>query len=167
VQPLLLAERMTSSSRASLTRSASWTGSTTNRSIVPTKPPDRTDGRRARTAPPTTILMRLRDEDTGLRQVHELTQQIPGVEWAGVALGTKVRVAQGDETIDIGDTGGSDQVFHAEGSHLAGRRPCPSTGASHRPWAGTDGPSIPGRHAVDAAAPGRGRPVLHSGRRCI
>ena len=32
---------------------------------------------------------------------------------------------KGDEPIDIRDTGGSDQVFHAEGLHLAGRRPSP------------------------------------------
>src|SRR5215207_2391422 len=45
VQPLLLADRITSSRRDSATRSASWSGSTTRRSMVPTKPPALTDGR--------------------------------------------------------------------------------------------------------------------------
>ena len=83
--------------------------------MVPTKPPARTDGRRARTAPPTTCALRLGDEDARLRQVDELAEQIGGIERARATGGTKVRVAQGDETIDIRDTGCSDQVFHAEG----------------------------------------------------
>ena len=65
------------------------------------------------------------DEDAGLRQVDELAHEVRGIERAGVTVDTKVRVAQCDETIDIGDTGYSDQVFHAEGSYLAGRRPLP------------------------------------------
>src|SRR5262245_35548231 len=54
VHPLLLADRTTSSRRAAVMRSTSYSGSTTRRSTVPTKPPARTDGRSARTAPPTT-----------------------------------------------------------------------------------------------------------------
>jgi len=74
--------------------------------------------------------LRLGDEDAGLREVHELTEQIRGIERAGGTIHTKVHVAERDETIDIRDTGCSDQVFHAEGSNLAGRRPYPSTGDS-------------------------------------
>ena len=81
--------------------------------------------------------VRLGDEDAGLRQVDQLTEQIRGVEWAGVTVDTKVRVAQRDETIDIRDTGGSDQVFHAEGRYLAGRRPSPLDRGSFRPEVGT------------------------------
>jgi hypothetical protein len=65
------------------------------------------------------------DEDAGLRQVDELAHEVRGIERAGITVDTKVRVAQCDETIDVGDTGYSDQVFHAEGSYLAGRRPLP------------------------------------------
>ena len=67
----------------------------------------------------------LGDEDTGLRQIDELTQEIRGIERARVTVVTKVAAAKGDDPIDIRDTGGSDQVFHAEGSYLAGRRPSP------------------------------------------
>ena len=67
----------------------------------------------------------LGDEDARLRQVDELAHEVRGIERARVTVDTKVCVAQGDETIDIGDTGCSDQVFHAEGSYLAGRRPLP------------------------------------------
>jgi hypothetical protein len=52
--------------------------------------------------------LRLGDEDAGLRQVHELTEQVPCIERAGVMVVTKVTAAEGDETIDIRDTGGSD-----------------------------------------------------------
>src|SRR6185503_12729433 len=54
VQPLLLADRSSSSRSAAVILSASYSGSTTRRSIVPTYPPARTEGRSASTAPPTT-----------------------------------------------------------------------------------------------------------------
>ena len=56
---------------------------------------------------------RFGDEDAGLWQVDELAEQIRGIERAGAMIQTTVRVAEGDEAIDVGDTGGSDQVFHA------------------------------------------------------
>ncbi len=121
---------------------------------MPTKPPERTEGRRARTAPPTTTRCDFGDEDAGLREVDELAEQIRGIERAGATIHTKVPVAQGDETIDIRDTGRSDQVFHAEGSNLAGRRPSLDRGL--RPWAGT-GARAPFRSASDMTFATRAR----------
>ena len=60
------------------------------------------------------------DEDAGLRQIHQLAHEVRGIQRAGVTVDTKVRVAERDETIDIRDTGCSDQVFHAEGSTSQG-----------------------------------------------
>ncbi len=52
-QPLFAADRSASTRRSSVTSSASAPGAMAMRSIVPTYPPDRTEGRIARTAPPT------------------------------------------------------------------------------------------------------------------
>ena len=98
------------------------------------------------------VALRLGDEDAGLRQVDELAEQVGGIERARATVDTTVSVAQRDETIDIRDTGGSDQVFHAEGSHLAGRRPLPlDRGRSDR-GPGPAGPrsraSMRARHAL-------------------
>ena len=116
--------------------------------------------------------LRLGDEDAGLRKVHQLAHEVRGIERAGVTAHTKVRVAQCDETIDIGDTGCSDQVFHAEGSYLAGRRPSPLD-RGVRPVAGTFRPATPPTASMrlvtcaPRARQGCGRPVLHSGRRWL
>ncbi len=80
----------------------------------------------------------LGDEDAGLRQVDELTEQIRGRKRAGTTIHANVIAAQGDESIDSRHTGCSDQVFHAEGSYLAGRRPIsPRPGAHSDPTVGT------------------------------
>ena len=70
-----------------------------------------------------------------------------------------------DDSIDVRDTGRSDQVFHAVGSYLAGlgdRRLDRSSSES------IPGPAVP-LGGGDVVAPGRargcGRPVLQSGRR--
>ena len=78
----------------------------------------------------------LSDEDACLRQVDELTEQVRGIERTRVTVVGQVSAAEGDETIDIRDTGGSDQVFHAEGSYLAGRRPSPLDRGGTDPWSG-------------------------------
>ena len=110
-----------------------------------------TEGRRARTAPPTTSAgsRRRRCWPAAGRRAAGADRR----HRAGSRHGpTKVSVAQGDETIDIRDTGGSDQVFHAEGSHLAGRRPLPLDRG--RPTPGSvPGASDPCRRAGDARDP--------------
>jgi hypothetical protein len=55
----------------------------------------------------------LGDEDARLRQVDELAEQISRVERARIAADAQFRVAQRDETVDIRDAGGPDQIFHA------------------------------------------------------
>jgi hypothetical protein len=66
------------------------------------------------------VSLRLGDDDTGLRQVDELAEEIRGIERALATIDPTVLIAQGDDAVDIGDTGCSDQVFHADGSYLAG-----------------------------------------------
>ena len=135
--------------------------------MVPTKPPALTDGRSARTAPPTTVAPRLGDEDAGLRKIDELAHEIRGRERALVAGRIDGPVTQGDEPIDVRDTGCSDQVFHAGRVHLAG----PATVHSRpgtRPRVAPGPRSARRRRAMDARrrADGCGRPVLQSVRRC-
>ena len=60
------------------------------------------------------------DNDAGLRQVDELAEEIGRTERALTTTDAQRFVAQGNKTLDIGDTGRSDQVFHADGSNLAG-----------------------------------------------
>jgi hypothetical protein len=59
-------------------------------------------------------------EHAGLRQVDELSQEIGRAQRTRAAIGPHSGIAQGDDSFDIGDTGRSDQVFHADGSNLAG-----------------------------------------------
>ena len=120
VQPLLLADRSSSSRSASVIRSASCSGSTTRRSIVPTYPPARTDGRSARIRATDHHALRLRNDDACLRQVDQLAHEIGRPERALATAQPNRGVAQRDDTIDVRDTGYSDQVFHADGSNLAG-----------------------------------------------
>src|SRR5687767_4842301 len=87
--------------------------------------------------------LRLGDEDARLRKVHQLAHEVRGIERARVAPDTKISVAHRDETIDIGDTGCSDQVFHAEGSYLAGRRTVAHRLGPFWPPAGTVRPADP------------------------
>ena len=108
-----------------MTRSASWSGSTTSEIDGADEAAGADRGPKGQDGPADDDALRLGDEDAGLRQVYELTEEVRGVERARVMVDPKVAVAQGDETIDVRDTGGSDQVFHAEGSYLAGRRPSP------------------------------------------
>jgi hypothetical protein len=111
--------------------------------------------------------LRLGDEDAGLREVHELTEQIRCVERARVTVFTKVVAAKGDETIDIRDTRDSDQVFHAEASYLAGRRPSPLDRGPIRPRVGTDGTRSHVIRVRGTRQQGCDQPVLHSGRQCL
>ena len=64
--------------------------------------------------------LRLGDDDTGLRQVDELAKEVRGIERALATIDPTAFIAQGDDAVDVGDTGCSDQVFHADGSYLAG-----------------------------------------------
>ena len=66
------------------------------------------------------VSLRLGDDDTGLREVDELTKEVRGTERSSATVAIDGRAAKGDEPIDIRDTGCSDQVFHADGSYLAG-----------------------------------------------
>ena len=79
---------------------------------------DRRSEREDRTAD--NRLSSLGHEDACLREIHELAQQIGRAEGAAGALEAHGSFAQGDDSLDIGDTGRSDQVFHADGSNLAG-----------------------------------------------
>ena len=126
-------------------RSASCSGSTTRRSIVPTYPPARTDGRSARIAPPTTTRCDLRDDDAGLREVDELAHEIGRTERAfGTAHRASTPSLKRDDSVDVRDTGRSDQVFHADGSNLAGF-------GDHGPRSGST-ESIPGPAIRSSAA---------------
>jgi len=77
------------------------------------------------------------DEDAGLRQIDELTKQIRGRKRPCTTIHRNVIAAQRDKPIDVRDTSCSDQVFHAEGSYLAGRRPFPLERGPSDPTVGT------------------------------
>ena len=64
--------------------------------------------------------LRFRDDDAGLRQVDELAHEIGCAERALATVHLHRIVTQGDDPVDVRDTGCSDQVFHADGSNLAG-----------------------------------------------
>ena len=81
-----------------------------------------TDGRpKGEDRTPDHDALRLRNEDARLRQVHQLAEKIRCSEGAGVRRTAKATVAQGDEPVDVRDTGRSDQIFHAFGSTSTGR----------------------------------------------
>ena len=90
-------------------------------------------GRRARTAPPTTTRRASATKMLACGRYTSWRSRSAASSGLATMLHSRHRVAQGDETIDVGDTGGSDQVFHAEGSYLAGRRPSPLDRGSD-PW---------------------------------
>ena len=107
-----------------------------------------TDGRRARTAPPTTVASRLRDEDAGLREVDQLAQRSAAPSGLSSRATPKGPVAQSDEPIDVRDTGRSDQVFHADGSTSQGWRPfAPDRGSTE----GSTGLALPSSAASEGA----------------
>ena len=60
----------------------------------------------------------LRDQHAGLGQIDELPQQIRGQHRPTITSQGPI-FAEGDDAIDVGDAGRSDQVFHAAGSYLA------------------------------------------------
>ena len=51
------------------------------------------------------VSLRLGDDDTGLRQVDELAQEVRGVERLWPASIGPPSLAQGDDPVDVGDTG--------------------------------------------------------------
>lgn len=63
--------------------------------------------------------LRLGNDDSRLRKIDELTQEVRSVERARATVHLTTLVAQGDEPVDVRDTGCSDHVFHADGSYLA------------------------------------------------
>ena len=63
--------------------------------------------------------LRLGDDDTGLREIDELAQEIRSIKRAFATVHSARFVAQGDDAVDIRDTGCSDLVFHADWSYLA------------------------------------------------
>ncbi len=113
------------------------------------------------------LALRLRHEDTGLRQVDELTEQIRRPERTRATVSIDRLLAQGDESIDVRHAGGSDQVFHAEGSFLAGGDRLPSTGVADTWSVRGRIPSFSANGKRSGTSSGCGRPVLHSGRRCV
>ena len=114
--------------------------------MVPTKPP--ADDRRPQgeDRPTYDVSLRLGDDDTGLRQVDELAEEVRGIERALATIDPTTVIAQGDDPVDIGDTGCSDQVFHADGSYLAGlaARPLDRSSSEVRPR-----PAVPSSAASD------------------
>src|SRR6266550_2650129 len=62
----------------------------------------------------------LRDDDARLRHVDQLAHEIGRPEWTVATVRADRVVTQGDDAIDVRDTGCSDQVFHVDGSNLAG-----------------------------------------------
>ena len=91
----------------------------------------------------------LGDEDTRLRKVDELAEKGRGVERSIVTVAGHDAVTQDDDAVDVRYPGRSNQVFHAEGRNLAGRRP-----SAPRP--GPDPGSVP--MARDSAAAMRNKP---------
>ena len=70
--------------------------------------------------------LRFSDDDAGLRQIDQLAHEIGRSKRALAAVSLDRTVAKRDDSIDVRDTGCSDQVFHADGYYLAGfgdRRP--------------------------------------------
>ncbi|HEY4188863.1 MAG TPA: hypothetical protein VGM28_00450 [Candidatus Limnocylindrales bacterium] len=64
--------------------------------------------------------LRFRDDDARLREIDQLAHQVRHAERAVAAAHLHGTVAQGDDPIDVRDARHSDQVFHADGSNLAG-----------------------------------------------
>jgi hypothetical protein len=111
--------------------------------------------------------LRLRDDNARLREIDELAHQIGRSERALATVDLHRIIAQGDEPVDVRDTGCSDQVFHAVGSNLAGFGDQALDRVRSRRHRGPR--SARWRQAMDRSrrAQGCGRPVLHSGRRWV
>jgi hypothetical protein len=109
----------------------------------------------------------LGDEDAGLREVDQLSEQVRWRERTRSVRRPDGSIAQGDEPIDVGDASGSNQIFHAGWCHLVG----PAVAICH--IAVRSDPhrfqrGLAGWRAVGSAAtPGSRWSVLQSVRRCI
>ncbi len=66
--------------------------------------------------------LRLGDDDTGLREIDKLAQEVRGSQRALATVHRTTIVTQGDDAVDVRDTGCSDLVLHADGSTSQGRR---------------------------------------------
>src|SRR5262245_31874756 len=115
------------------------------------------------------VPLALGNQDGGVRQEHELAQDVSGTERAGRAIGQAI-AAQRDESLDIGDAGRSDPVLHAGGCSQIWSEALPDSSLSSRPWPTRPPGSRTAREDACCASemlPARERPALQSVRRSL